>query len=308
MRLFAFSTTALLSYCANVAWALSTPQQQPCWSSTTGQRYLYVRAAATTTAAPPLLIIPGTAQSIELWQQHVPFFSRTRSVIICEPLGLGLQVPKNVDMDLAAQAETLQKTLTSINIVGDNSGVGIMDIAGFSLGGRIAMALACQYPDVVNRLHLTGVALQRSSWGTLQIDAWKNLLDNDHDDLRPFAWSALLASYAPDFLVGQRDKLPMWIDGVASRHTVAGLRQLIRQTHNEDDDWSVAAMTKRLPPGIKGRLCVGEGDQLAPAEQVQALAKTLAWSPSSVIPRAAHVPPIENPRAWRKDLEDFLNE
>ena len=187
---------------------------------------------------------------------------------------------------------------------------GPVDVAGFSLGGRIALALACLEPEKIRRLHLTGVALRRSNWGILQIDAWKDLLNNSHDDvdLRPFAWAALLASYSPDFLMGQRDKLPLWINGLAQRHTVRGLRQLLDQTQNDqDEEWSVVAMKERLPSSVKGHLCVGQGDQLAPISQVQALAKALDWPEPSIISRSAHVPPIENPRAWRRDLEAFLN-
>ena len=305
--LFVYLPLALFaSYCSSAARALSssTTTPKPSLSGATKQRYLHV-AARSATAAPPLLIIPGTAQSIELWEQHVPFLSRSRSVVICEPLGMGLHVPQNVDMSLQSQAETLQKTLKSINV--DETISGPIDVAGFSLGGRIAMALACQHPNLIGRLHLTGVALHRSNWGTLQIDAWKNLLEHSDNDLRPFAWSALLASYSPDFLMGQRDKLPLWVDGLSSRHTVQGLRQVVRETHNDqDNDWSVVAMAMRLPSRVQGRLCVGEQDQMAPVSQVQALAKALDWSPPTVIPHAAHVPPIENPSAWRKDLESFL--
>lgn len=312
IALFSFCNSSTLALSSSSSASVPPKQLEPSWSSTTGQRYLQV-AGPTTSSVPPLLIIPGTAQSIELWQQHLLALSRSRSVVICEPLGVGLRVPENVDMSLPSQAQTLQQTLQSIPLI-RNSINGPLDIAGFSLGGRIAMALACTTDKniQIGRLHLTGVAMRRSNYGTLQIEVWKDLLENSRNDgdLRPFAWSALLASYSPEFLMGQRDKLALWVDALCQRHTVKGLRQLILQTHNEDEEWSVAAMAERLSlVNIKeGRLCVGADDQLAPVHHVQALAETLDWPAPTIIPQASHVPPIENPRAWRKDLETFLNE
>ena len=271
--------------------------------SNDGQRYLHIISESPIN--PPLLIIPGTAQSTELWEQHLPFFTKSRSVLICEPVGVGKQVPRNVDMSIPSQAEILYQTLQSLN---DCEIDTAYDVAGFSLGGRIALALACLHSEKVNRLHLTGVALRRSSWGSLQIAAWKDLLATSGDSLRPFAWSALLASYSPDFLKAQKEKLPLWIDGLCQCHTVHGLRELVHQTHDEDNtEWSVQAMAERLPGRIAGRLCVGRGDQLSPPSQVEALAKVLRWPKPSIFSRAGHVPPIETPREWRRDLEDFLD-
>ena len=302
VRTFTSSLVALSCYWKSVSSLAPAPA-----FSVSGQRYLYVPAPTNTLTAaaspPPLLIIPGTAQSIELWEQHVPFLSKTRAVVICEPLGVGLQVPKDMDMSIASQAETLRRTLDEIN---DDSLSCALDVAGFSLGGRIALALACLDPTKINRIHLTGVSLQRSDWGALQIASWKDLLKHGQD-LRPFAWSALLASYSPEFLMKQKDRLPQWIEGVCQRHTLEGLRQLVQETHNEDDShWSVAAMAERLPPGLVGRLCVGESDQLAPVDEAKSLAEVLQWPTPTIIQQAAHVPPIENPRAWRRDLETFI--
>lgn len=217
---------------------------------------------------------------------------------------------------MPSQAEALRQTLEEIRndpLLSSSSSSSdddrSWDVAGFSLGGRIAMALACLDPAKIRRLHLTGVAKRRSDWGTLQIAAWKDLLQHG-PDLRPFAWSALLASYSPEFLIKQRDRFPLWIDSVCQRHTLEGLRRLVLATHDEDDDddseWSVAAMAQRFPSDLVGRLCVGEGDQLAPVHEVRTLAKALQWPEPTIIPRAAHVPPIENPLDWRRDLQEFI--
>jgi pimeloyl-ACP methyl ester carboxylesterase len=236
---------------------------------------------------------------------------------------VGQKVPPVTDFSLAAQADTIDETLEFVEkeIIMDNSMTAGYDVVGFSLGGRIAMALACRHKQRVKRLHLTAVALERSTWGEVQITAWKDLLDyaaTTHEDqqngtaLRPFAWSILLASYAPDFLDRYFDQLPLWVDKVCQQHTVVGLRALVNQTHSRqhhqnNDEWTVVTMARKLDGlGIKGRLVVGEDDKLAPLNQVEALADLLQWPMPTVLPGAAHVPPIETPRAWRQDIKDFL--
>jgi pimeloyl-ACP methyl ester carboxylesterase len=311
------------------------------------QRYLLYQPAASSpssSAAPPpqpphrpLILLAGTAQTTHQWESHLFFLATTgnssnaRDVLICEPLGVGRPAPPaEQDLSLPAQAVALRTTLDAVfgphgRAHAEISSLGspvVVDLCGFSLGGRIAMAFACLYPAQIHRLHLTGVSLRRSPWGLRKIQSWKDHLhhDNDKDNdggLRAFAWSALRASYSPAFLMRQQDKLPLWVDSLCQGHTVDGLRRLVEQTHahvegngNDDNDdvWSVAAMADRLraqkgaPQRIGGSLCVGAQDPLSPVEQVEALATVLGWPAPTVIQDAAHVPPIENPRAWRADV------
>ena len=172
------------------------------------------------------------------------------------------------------------------------------------------------------------MSLQRTDYGYLQLLSWKDHLQQQHDNLRPFAWSAILASYSAPFLrrrarsVDDDDDDPgvlaRMIQGVCDSHTVAGLRALMEQAHPEEGPWSVAWMAQRLKENTNsnnssiqaGRLLVGQEDRMAPVDQVQALAAELGWDNNnevSVVPGVGHAVPMEAPRAWREDLLGFLS-
>jgi pimeloyl-ACP methyl ester carboxylesterase len=78
----------------------------------------------------------------------------------------------------------------------------------------------------------------------------------------------------------------------------------MEQAHDGDGDYSVRCMAERLDD-VTGCLLVGENDLMAPVEHVQSLAEILHW-PIRIVPESGHAVPMENPRAWRNDLLDFL--
>ena len=242
-----------------------------------------------------MVILPGMAQSIAVYESHVPALAKDRHVLVYEAMGIGPhQEGWSDDVSLPAQAERLEETLQSL---WDKDAV---NVAGFSLGGRIAMALGCQYPNRMQHMHLTGVSLERSDWGQLQLMGWLDHLQ--HGNLRSFAWSAILATYSPGFLIQQTEKIPMWVDSICETHSVNGLRSLLEQAHDQDPAWSVAAMAQRLK--VPGHLCMGENDMLA--LKAEALAEALGWNAPTIVPGAGHAVPIEAGRLWRDDVKKTL--
>ena len=266
----------------------------------------------------PIVILGGMAQSILSWEGHVSFFSQSRDVVVYEARGQGPYAPHDTlrlqNVSLPAQAMYLMKTLQELNLVSSSS----VDLVGFSLGGRIAMATSLLYPDRVHQLHLTGVAVDRSPMGHLTIASWKDHVQNN-DNLKSFAWSALLATYSPTTLKYWHDKpdqLKTTLDFVTKHNTREGLMALLDQTHTHDDDdaanknneWSVASMASRISPTIHGHACVGSLDHnMAPVTQVEKLCHILKWKSPTILEGAGHAVPMEQPRAWRKDVMDFLN-
>jgi pimeloyl-ACP methyl ester carboxylesterase len=257
---------------------------------------------------PPLIILPGMAQSLSMYEAHAVSVSRTRSCLVVEPLGLGIECGLSRDFDVSLPAQAAAVMTCAESAFPDSS---IFSIAGFSLGGRIAMATACLYPDAIDCLHLTGVAWERSDRGKVALTAWKNLLENDN--LRGFAWSAVQTTYAAPFLLKNQDRLVDWIDTVVSSQTTTGLAAIMEQTHpvdNISDPWSVPSMAvtlRALPVPIKGSLLIGADDNIVSVAACQQLAEALQWAaPVTVVPDAGHCVPMEAPRVWRQHLLDSL--
>jgi pimeloyl-ACP methyl ester carboxylesterase len=107
---------------------------------------------------------------------------------------------------------------------------------------------------------------------------------------------------APDTLADQ--------PGVVDR-----VRSMITRTPVAGIVGALAAMRDRpgseslLPTlaGIPTLVMVGESDTLTPPDQARALAQAIPGASLEVIPRAGHLPPLEQPDEVTRRLRDFLN-
>eukprot|EP00980_Cylindrotheca_fusiformis_P009493 scaffold2076_cov106-Cylindrotheca_fusiformis.AAC.2 len=258
---------------------------------------------------PTLVLIGGMAQTKTSWEHHLPTLcSNGRKVIVYECIGQGNEpnaarsLPLN--LSLPFQAEVLAEYL-------EQSGGRTYDLVGFSLGARVSMAIACQRPELIRSLHLSGVALDRSDYGHLAIRAWKDCIAND-PSLKSFAWSVLMATYSSSFLMNllSSSSLDKFIDHICKSNSPEGLLALLNHAEvtDETDPWHVASMADRIRElSIPGRICVGELDQMAPPKHATELATRLGWEEPFAIPNCGHAVGIEGARMWKSDVIEFLN-
>ena len=84
----------------------------------------------TNVSLPPLVIIPGTAQSISTYMQHIKQMSKSRRVIVPELRCQGLIT------DLSPEYATINQCSDDFKLFVDSLNVSICDVIGFSFGGR----------------------------------------------------------------------------------------------------------------------------------------------------------------------------
>jgi pimeloyl-ACP methyl ester carboxylesterase len=268
-----------------------------------GQRCLIAPAQEKDDLFPTLVLVGGMAQTLKSWEHHLPALSKNRKVIVYECAGQGASISNLQNVSLPFQAEKLLETL---DVLLENP-VDRIDLVGFSFGGRVGMATACLKPERIRKLHLTGVAVDRSDYGHLAIEAWKDCIRSD-DSLRSFAWSVLLATYSSTFLRSQ--PIERYLDHICENNSPEGLLALLTQAEVSDmeDPWHVVNMADRLDKSVQGKLCVGGLDQMAPPEDGQRLCEQLGWLEPTIVPNCAHAVGLEAARVWRNDVLSFLNE
>ncbi|CAB9527615.1 Alpha beta hydrolase [Seminavis robusta] len=190
-----------------------------------------------------MVIIGGMAQSIPSWEAQIPSLSQSRDVLLYEARGQG-PPPKErspesfEDVSLPAQANMLMETLDEILDKSQQQQQQQVDLVGFSLGGRIALATCILFPERIRKVHITGVSADRSPLGHLTVASWKDHVRNG-DTLRSFAWSVLLTTYSSktiQYWTDNPDYFYPILDFVAQQNTREGLIALLEQCHAKDDD------------------------------------------------------------------------
>lgn len=258
---------------------------------------------------PTIFLIGGMAQTRSSWEHQLPALSKNRKVVVYECIGQGqswTQEKESSDLvfqnvSLPFQAEKLLEVIQEIEPIRP------VDLVGFSFGARVSMACACIQPDCIRKLHLTGVATERSDYGKLAVKAWKDSLQHDHS-LRSFAWSILMATYSPSFL--QSQPVEKYVDHISKTNSRLGLMALLNQAEvaDKDNPWHVANMAKILAStDIDGKILVGEYDLMAPQHYAAELCKILGWKDLVVVPNAAHAVGLEGARHWKNGVLEFLN-
>jgi len=96
---------------------------------------------------PALLLVHGMAGSSATWREVIPALAANHLVVAPDLLGHGESAKPLGDYSLGAYASGLRDLLGAL-------GIGPVTVVGQSLGGGVAMQLAYQHPDLVERLVL----------------------------------------------------------------------------------------------------------------------------------------------------------
>ena len=95
---------------------------------------------------PPLVLLHGAYMSIPSnWEALIPTFAKTHKVIAVELQGHG----RTSDADRPIRYETMADDVAALL---DHLGIDRAAVFGFSMGAGVAIRLAMQYPDKVDRL------------------------------------------------------------------------------------------------------------------------------------------------------------
>jgi pimeloyl-ACP methyl ester carboxylesterase len=245
---------------------------------------------------PPLLLLHGTSSSLHTWDGWVKALGGTRRTIRLDLPGYGLTGPApDGDQTPARQARIVAELLTRL-------GVHQADVAGNSLGGRVALTFALAYPERVRKLVLvdaSGLSGQETP-GIFKLARVPGL-------------SALLRWVTPRFLVRKNVEEVYGVDARIREDTVDRYHDIARREGNR------AAVIERFRaapfPDLDDRVSAiraptlllwGARDPWIPLSFGQRLSRAIAGSRLVVYPDAGHVPMEELPEQTARDADAFL--
>jgi len=249
-------------------------------------------------AYPPLVILGGTAQTINTFSPHFRALTETRRVIIPELRCQGATTLLSDHGNMKQHAKDFVKIMEALGVV------NAIDLCGFSFGGRVALCVAAHYPHLVNKLSLTGVPLVRSALGGLILESWKEGLVLGQ--MRSTAWSFVLNGYSPSFLEKYSSKLSTFVDMVVQANDPKRLADLMVYSHISDqlDPFSVQQCASKV--SCPTQIIAGIEDRIANLESVRALSQAIPRSSFSEMP-SGHLAPFESPNVWRQHVLGFMN-
>lgn len=98
---------------------------------------------------PPLILLHGFTGSSKTWKPFMEEWSASFTTIAIDFLGHGLS-----DIPRDYRRYTMEETLADLSQIMDQLGINKAHVLGYSMGGRVAVALASTYPDKIDRLIL----------------------------------------------------------------------------------------------------------------------------------------------------------
>ncbi len=249
--------------------------------------------------APPLLLLHGFTGSGDSWAELMPAFSQQFSVITVDILGHGRSAAPSdsnrytmphVAADLIALLDTWQIERTAL--------------LGYSMGGRLALYLACHYPERFSQLILEssspGLATEAERAARRQQD--EALADwIEANGIEPF--------------VARWEALPLW---ASQQQLSAETQQRLRQQRLQNSVVGLANSLRGMGTGaqpslwpklpevtLPSLLIAGELDHkfVAIQEQMVGLLGNGRFHP---IPNAGHTTHLEQPALFQAAIRSFL--
>ncbi len=240
-----------------------------------------------------LVLIHGAGDNLNMWYHQVPVFSRTYRVITYDLRGSGKTESPKMEYSMPLFAEDTYELMKAIR-------VETAYFLGYSMGGRIALELAINHPEMVKALVLanSSIRLTPPSPETLE---WRRIaLDLlNKGDIKSFAETMTGNAFSPNFKSQNPTEFKKYMK-VKSQNKPDGLARLMR---------SLSAPAP--PPNLSKVKCpvlliVGENDLHMGVEQGKQAHEAIAGSKLIILP-TGHAAAIEMPDRFNSAVLDFLS-
>ncbi|MDD5037874.1 MAG: alpha/beta hydrolase [Dehalococcoidales bacterium] len=256
-------------------------------------------------------LVHGAGDNLNMWYNQFPIFSQKFNVITYDIRGAGKTDSPKMDYTIPLFAEDLFELNRAIKrqatfSLDDSDTAGLEKILkeegfhylGYSLGGRIALELAIEHPEVVKSLILvsSGAGLTPPSPESAQRrQAIMELLDKK--DMKKVAEMMTTSAFSPDFKSKNSKEFDKY-------------KKVKEQSKAENLARIMKALSTANPPDLAAVKCpvliiAGESDSYMGLEQAKQLQQAIAGSKLVTLP-TGHAAPIELPDKFNSMVLEFL--
>ena len=248
-------------------------------------------------AGQPLVLISGLGYPLWQWHKMVPFLAEHFQVITFDNRGVG-------QSDKPAGPYTAQMLAADTAGFLDALGIEKAIIAGHSMGGFVAQAMALDFPQKVAKLILCSTNFGGPHHVTVTPEAMKVLTDVTSDALTRFK-NGLAVSTAPDWSEKNPGMIEEWVKWrVANPIDPAPYQAQMAIGFGLMPE--AAAFENKLPRlNVPTLILFGAHDKVVPPENASLLAEKISGSKIVILPNAGHFFPIEVAEAASRTITDF---
>src|SRR6185437_3716571 len=263
--------------------------------SVLGHRMAYITGGA----GEPVLFLHGLGHTAGTWNEVLPQLARHFRVFAVDMLGCGRSDKPRVEYNLWALATYTRYFMDAV-------GIERAHLVGHSLGGGIAMHMAWQYPERVNRLALVSTGgLGRDVRLALRVAS----LPGTSPALAGFTspvwlWALKRFRAGRAMTPAWRENVQMWIrlGQVDSRRVFFRILRSVCSIRGQ----KVSALDRLALLKHPVLLIWGERDRTIPVAHARRAASLICGCQLEVLPNCKHYPPLEQPELVAASLERFL--
>ncbi len=238
----------------------------------------------------PVVLVHGFPLDSRMWANQLALSAGYRA-IAPDLRGFG-RSPSNEPFTIESLADDVHALLAKIDALP-------CALAGFSMGGYVALAFAKKYPTDLRGLVLVDT---RAGGDTAEGKVGR---EKSVQLVRQSGATAIADQMLPKLLVPEDQRR-----GPQVTHVV---RQMIEACPPLTIEHALIAMRDRedyttsLPSiAVPTLIVVGEKDAITPPEMSRAMHEAIPRSRLAVIPDAGHMSPLENPDEVNRALQEFL--
>ncbi len=238
-----------------------------------------------------LVLVHGAGDSLRLWDAQVAEFSRCYRVLTYDIRGFGETELGEAEVDVSLLAADLRELLRALDI----------DYAfalGHSMGGRIALQLAIEQPEMVRALILSSSGIGVGPRPAGADERRRQLIEAlERGDLETVAEQMTASSFSP---------------GLNERDTALFERYKRIKLANDPRAFARVwlAVMQAPPPDVSRLSCpvliiAGERDAFMSVEMAKAAQAAITGSRLKLLP-TGHTPALEAPQEFSRIVFDFL--
>jgi pimeloyl-ACP methyl ester carboxylesterase len=256
-------------------------------------------------AGSPLLLLHGIGRDRRDWSEVLSALAEHWRVVALDLEGFGDSEPWSDRVTLASMTWMVRRTLLALGIAEP------VAVVASSMGGAVALRLHADDPKLVSALVLASSAgFASGATLGLRLMAFRGI-GPALLSFRPIAARMQVRTLFADRAFASRLLVAEAVERIRRRQTRRVYFQVVHDlggVRGVRPGWRAEVLRPLAETGTPTLVLWGERDAVLPVEQLTAAAAALPHARTRVLPGVGHMPQIEDPDGFVREVSSFLHD